>query len=326
MAESTFPVELPELKDLLKAGVQFGHETKRWNPRMKKYIFSTKNNIHIIDITQTVPLLKNAVKFLIEASRQGSVLFVGTKRQVSDVVQKEAIRSGSYFVTHRWAGGLLTNLQVIDESIKKLNQFEKAFDEGIQGRTKYEISKMKVEWSRLFRLFGGIKEMKKFPTAIVLLDSRYEIGSVVEAKKLGIPIVAVVDTNCDPSMIDYPVPGNDDAIRAVELFMKTFADAVLVGNGGNGVKHNLKDYSKIEVKIVKKSDEVPTEEKPTKIGKIRVASQPVVDPVDTKKDIKPKIRIKMAEEVKEIKKDEKKVVTHQVPKTTKDATIKKLEK
>lgn len=251
MTNTKSPVALPTLQEYLKAGVQFGHEAKRWNPKMKKYVFGVKKGIHVIDLNQTSQKLEEAVKFLTDSARRGPVLFVGTKRQASDIVQEEAIRSGSYFVTHRWAGGLLTNFSMINESLNKLKKLEQDFETGVEGRTKYEISKMKVEWAKLDRLYGGIKDMKRLPTAIVVIDPRYEIGSVVEANKLNIPVVAVVDTNCDPDRIKYVVPGNDDALGAIKLFMRTFADAVKFGNGGQGVVHHLKDYSKVDVKVIK---------------------------------------------------------------------------
>ncbi len=248
-------VEIPELQTFLKAGVQFGHETKRWNPRMKKYIFTTKDNIHIIDVSQTIVLLEKALRFLSEAARRGSIMFIGTKRQATDIIQEEAIKAGAYFVSNRWAGGLLTNFNGILRSLNRLNKLESMFETGVEGRTKFEISQMKKEWERLNRLYGGIKGMQKRPSAVVIIDPRYEIGAVAECRRLKIPIVAITDTNCNPDVIDYVVPANDDAMGSLKLLLGLFREAILLGNGGQGVKHNLKDYLKVEVKIIKQIDE-----------------------------------------------------------------------
>ncbi|MCA9385920.1 30S ribosomal protein S2 [Candidatus Dojkabacteria bacterium] len=256
-------MEIPPLQEFLKAGVQFGHEKKRWNPKMQKFIFGDKKGIHIIDLTQTVPMLEEALKFLVDASREGSILFVGTKRQAAFILRNEAIRAGAYFVSHRWAGGLLTNFGMVEQSLNKLRKYEEQFEEGVEGRTKYEIAKMKVEWARLNRLYGGIKDMKRPPRAVVVVDPRYEVGAVVEANKLNIPVIAITDTNCDPDPIDYVVPGNDDAIGSISLFLKLFADATKFGNGGQGVKHTIKDYTDFEVKIIKAKRKVPGGESAT---------------------------------------------------------------
>ncbi|MBD3363121.1 30S ribosomal protein S2 [Candidatus Dojkabacteria bacterium] len=303
-----YPVEIPELQTFLKAGAQFGHETKRWDPKMEKFIFASKKDIHIIDLSQTVVLLKKALRFLTEAARQGPVMFVGTKRQAAEIVKEEAVRAGAYYVIHRWAGGLLTNFKVIKKSLKKLDKLEERFDKGIEGRTKYEISKLKIEWGRLDRLYGGIKGMKRLPTALVVIDPRYEIGAVVEANRLDIPIIAVTDTNCNPEVIDYVVPGNDDALGSVGLFMKLFADAVLVGNGGEGVKHTFKDYSETEVKIVKqnedkKEDEESVEQEKKTVGKFRIKKGNKTNKIDKKEKMLDKKKEKSSK--KETSKKEK---------------------
>lgn len=248
-------VQMPDAQELLKAGSQFGHETKRWNPKMRRYIFGEKNNIHVIDVSKTLESLEKASSFLVDAASRGNVLFVGTKKQASDIVKAEAIRSGAYFIDTRWAGGLLTNFKMIKESLSKLNSLERMFEEGVQGRTKYEVSKMKKEWAKLNRLYSGIKTLSAKPTAVVVLDTNFEKAAIKECKKISIPVVALVDTNSDPDSADYPIPANDDAISSITLIMKVLSDAVLAGNGGNGVKHDLKDYSKVEVKITKKEVE-----------------------------------------------------------------------
>ena len=249
--EQTTKVTVPTVKELLKAGVQFGHESKRWNPKMAKYIYGEKNKIHIIDINQTEGKIKDAAEFLKDAASKGSVLFVGTKRQASNIVKDEAIRAGAYFVNVRWAGGLLTNFPVVKKSLIKLNSLEKSFEEGIEDRTKFEVSRMKKEWQRLERLYSGIKNLNQKPVAVVIIDTNFEKSAVRECRKVRIPIVGIVDTNSDPDFSDYLIPANDDAIGSINLLMKTLADAVLEGNKGNGVKHVLKDYSKTEIKITK---------------------------------------------------------------------------
>lgn len=244
-------INIPSAKDLLEVGLQFGHESQRWNPKMSKYIYSAKNRIHIIDIHQTEEKLKEAVNFLTDAASKGNVMFVGTKKQAADIIKEEAIRSGAYFIVSRWAGGILTNFGVVKKSLNKLQGLEKSFEEGVQDRTKYEVSVMKKEWERLNRLYEGIKTLNAKPTAIIIVDTRFEKAAVREARKLRIPVVALIDTNCDPDTADYIIPGNDDAIGAITLVMKTLADAVLAGNKGNGIKHDLVDYNKVEIKITK---------------------------------------------------------------------------
>jgi small subunit ribosomal protein S2 len=311
---SSLPVSIPDVSEFLKAGVQFGHESKRWNPKMKEYIFSTKNNIHIIDVSRTMEDLEIALKALINFARQGSILFVGTKRQASAIVEKEAVRAGAYFVTNRWPGGLLTNFPVVMKSLKKLRDLEESFENGIKGVTKYEIVKMKSEWVRLDRLYRGIKTMSKFPTAIVIIDPKFEIGAVLESKKINAPTIALVDTNSDPTAIDYMIPGNDDALRSIELFMKLFADAVLLGNGGQGVKHNLKDYAKAEVQILKINEveeiqEAQTnsqEAKSTPTKKIRIRTRSAEQETSSKKTNKPAAKKTAAKAKSPVKKTVKK--------------------
>jgi small subunit ribosomal protein S2 len=238
-------------QQLLKAGVQFGHETRRWNPKMEKFIFGSKNNIHVIDVLQTIEYLNKASEFLKDAASRGNVLFVGTKKQASNVVRDEAIRAGAYFIDNRWAGGLLTNFKMIKQSLNQLNSLEKMFEEGVQGRTKYEVSRMKKEWQKLSRLYSGIKSLNNKPTAVVVLDVNFEKAAIREARRIGVPTVGIVDTNSDPSSVDYVIPANDDAINSIKFLFRVFGDAVLEGNKGNGIKHELKDYSKVDVKISK---------------------------------------------------------------------------
>jgi small subunit ribosomal protein S2 len=250
-------VTMPDIKDLLKSGVQFGHETKRWNPKMSKFILGEKNGIHIIDVEKTLEGLQSACTFLTDAASRGSILIVGTKKQASELVKAESIRSGAYFIETRWAGGLLTNFKMVKESLAKLNSLEQMFEEGVAGRTKYEISRMKKEWQKLDRLYSGIKSLTTKPSAVVILDTNFEKAAIKECRRISIPVVALVDSNSNPEMADYPIPANDDAINSIKLILKVIGDAILEGNKGSGVKHVLKDYSKVDVKITKSSEEAP---------------------------------------------------------------------
>ncbi len=257
MAENA--IQIPEIKEILTTGLQFGHSTSRWNPRMAKYIFGQKNGIHIIDIVQSRELLEKAAEFLKDSASRGEIVFVGTKRQAADIVRGEAIRAGAHFVTGRWAGGIFTNFDMVQRSLKRLNELEKMFEEGVEGRTKYEISRMKVEWERLNRIYGGLKGMEKLPAAVVVIDPHFDKVAVRESRKMHIPVVALADTNCDPRVIDYIIPGNDDALGSIEFVMKSLADAILAGNEGKGVQHSIKDYSESEVKIIKPAGTVEEE-------------------------------------------------------------------
>ena len=222
------------MKQLLEAGVHFGHQTRRWNPKMAKYIFTERNGIYIIDLQKTVRKVDEAYEFVRSVAEEGkTVLFVGTKKQAQEAVKEEAIRSGQFFVNERWLGGMLTNFQTIQKRIRRLKDLEAMETDGtFDVLTKKEVMQLRHEMSRLEKYLGGIKEMRKLPGAIFIVDPRKERIAVAEARKLNIPIVAIVDTNCDPDEIDYPIPGNDDAIRAVKLLTEKIADAVIEGNHG----------------------------------------------------------------------------------------------
>lgn len=248
-------VEIPTVQDLFKAGVQFGHETRRWNPKMNKFLYDTKGNIHVIDVSKTRDQLEKAVQFLSEASSKGNVIFVGTKKQASGIVKDNAVNSGAHFVNQRWAGGTLTNYKKVKESFSRLRSLETMFEKGVEGRTKYEISLMKKEWGKLDRLYSGVKTMDNMPKAVIVVDVKYEKIAVAEANRLGIPVVGIVDSNSDPDGIDFIIPANDDAISSITLLVKTLAAAVREGNKGGGVKHHLKDYSKAEIQIIKKLED-----------------------------------------------------------------------
>ncbi|EFL50961.1 ribosomal protein S2 [Solidesulfovibrio fructosivorans JJ]] len=219
------------MKQLLETGVHFGHQTRRWNPKMRPFIFGARNGIHIIDLQQTVRLYQKAHDFVAGiVAGGGKVVFVGTKRQAQESVKKEAERAGQFFVTNRWMGGMLTNFQTIKKSIDRLKNLERMFGDGsIKRFPKKEIVMMGREVEKLNANLGGIKDMDKLPQAAFIIDPKREEIAVQECRKLGIPIVAVVDTNCDPDVIDYVIPGNDDAIRAIKLFASTVAEACLEG-------------------------------------------------------------------------------------------------
>lgn len=220
------------MKQLLEAGVHFGHQTSRWNPKMKPYIFGARNGIYIIDLQQTVKLLQDAYGFVRDvAANGGFLLMVGTKKQAQDAIQEESERCGMYYVSNRWLGGTLTNFQTIKQSVERLRKLEEMLEDEkmTDALKKRELLELSRERDRLVHTLGGIKTMRKLPDALFVIDTIKEDIAVKEANKLGIPVVAVVDTNCDPDMIDYRVPGNDDAIRAIRLFCAAMADAVLEG-------------------------------------------------------------------------------------------------
>jgi len=222
------------MKQLLEAGVHFGHQTRRWNPKMAQYIFTERNGIYIIDLQKTVRKLEDAYMFVRDLAANGeTVLFVGTKKQAQDSVREEAIRAGAHYVNARWLGGMLTNFNTIRGRIARLNQLKQMEEEGIFDLLpKKEVIKLRNEIEKLEKFLGGIKEMDRLPGALFIIDPRKEKIAVAEAKKLGIPIVAIVDTNCDPDEIDYVIPGNDDAIRAVKLITSTIANAIIEGRQG----------------------------------------------------------------------------------------------
>jgi len=219
------------MKELLEAGVHFGHQTKRWNPKMKEYIFGERNGIYIIDLQKTLKLFKDAAKFVGEAAAQGkTILFVGTKRQAQEAVAEEAARCNMYFVNQRWLGGLLTNWTTVQRSLKRLKDLDRmAADGSYQNRPKKEVIRLERERKRLEQNLSGIKEMPGLPDVLFVIDSRKEGIAVREARKLGIPVVAIVDTNCDPDEVDHVIPGNDDALRAIRLFASKIAESVMEG-------------------------------------------------------------------------------------------------
>ena len=222
------------MKQLLEAGVHFGHQTRRWNPKMAEYIFTERNGIYIIDLQKTVKKVEEAYDFVRELAENGEeILFVGTKKQAAESIKEEAQRVGMHYVDARWLGGMLTNFKTIEKRIKRLDQIEKMEADGtFDLLPKKEVIKLKAEHDKLQKYLGGIREMKKLPGALFVVDPRKEKIAIAEARKLDIPVVAIVDTNCDPDEVDYVIPGNDDAIRAVKLIASTMANAVVEGRQG----------------------------------------------------------------------------------------------
>ena len=227
-------MSIVSMKQLLEAGVHFGHQTRRWNPKMATYIYTERNGIYIIDLQKTVKKLEEAYMFIRDVAANGdSILFVGTKKQASDAIREEAERAGMYYVNARWLGGMMTNFKTIRARIDRLNQLDKMETEGVFDMLpKKEVAKLKGEGEKLEKYLGGIREMRKLPGALFIVDPKKERIAIAEARKLGIPIVAIVDTNCDPDEIDFPIPGNDDAIRAIKLLSQTMANAILEGKQG----------------------------------------------------------------------------------------------
>jgi small subunit ribosomal protein S2 len=241
------------IKQLLEAGVHFGHQTKRWNPKMKSYIFAERNGIHIIDLQKTVTCIETAYGVVRDVSSNGGkVLFVGTKKQAYEVVQTEATRCGMPYVNQRWLGGLLTNFQTIKSSIKKLKDLREARDSGLWNSfTKRERKHLEIELNRLEKYLGGIETLEELPSLLFVIDIKKEENAVREAKRIGIPTVGIVDTNGDPEQVEYPIPGNDDAIRAIKLYCSKIADAILEGAGSR------KEEAEEEISEMPQIEELP---------------------------------------------------------------------
>lgn len=255
------------MKSLLEAGVHFGHQTRRWNPKMKPYIFTERNGIYIIDLQQTVQMLDEAYSFVRDlAARGGQILFVGTKKQAQDAITKEAQKCGMHYISQRWLGGLLTNFKTIKNSIGRLKELEEMEVDGtFDVLPKKEVIGLQRERERLEKFLGGIKDMDKLPDAIYVVDPKKENIAVKEAQILNIPIISIIDTNCDPDEIDYPIPGNDDAIRAVKLITETMANAVIEGKQGVAMEDIEEDMAEEEAPAVEEApqvEEAPVEEAP----------------------------------------------------------------
>ena len=276
---------------LLEAGVHFGHQAKRWNPKMKEYIFTTRDDIHIIDLQKTVEKIEEAYAELLKACENGGkVLFVGTKKQAKEASIEEATRCNSFYVTERWLGGILTNFRTIRERVKRLAQIEKMEESGkFELLPKKEVAKIQKEYDKLNKLLCGIRGMETLPKAIIVVDPRVEINAIHEARKLHIPVFGIVDTNCDPDDVDYPIPANDDAVRSVKVVLGVLANAVCEANGLETVDYVTEDETtkagkeiKVETKVVELDDfsEEETEEKPAKKAKKEEVKAEVKEEVD----------------------------------------------
>jgi len=248
------------MKELLEAGVHFGHQTKRWNPKMKEYIFGERNGIYIVDLQKTLKLFKDAMRYVGEMAAQGkTVLFVGTKRQAQEAVAEEAVSCSQFYVNQRWLGGLLTNMTTVQKSIKRLKELDAMAESGDWGgRAKKEVVRMERERKHLNQNLAGIKDMNGLPDLLFVIDSNKEAIAVEEARKLGIAVVAVVDTNCDPDKVDYVIPGNDDALRAIRLFTNKISEAVIEGRQ-LATEH---DFVPEKIAVSGDADEAPVEEMP----------------------------------------------------------------
>ncbi len=251
------------LEEMLESGVHFGHQTRRWNPRMSQYIFTERNGVHIIDLVQTAQLIEGAYDYMRSASEQGKkFLFVGTKRQAAGIIAQEAQRSGAYFVNQRWLGGMLTNWTTIKTRVDRLKELEYREESGqLDYLPKKEASVLRRELSKLRKYLGGIKQMRRTPDAVVIIDQRREYNAVTECRKLGIPIIALLDTNCDPDLADIHIPANDDAIRAIKLIVGKLADAIYEGRHGQLDHETMADYEDYEG-AEEDYDEIETDEVP----------------------------------------------------------------
>lgn len=294
------PSEL--IKQLLEAGVHFGHQTKRWNPKMKKFIFGSRSGIYIIDLEKTEECINAARDFLMEITSKGEfILFVGTKKQAQDVIKQEAIRSGMYYVTDRWPGGMLTNFATIKKSINRLKDIEKMRTDGtFEKLTKKEIARLEKELAKLNKNFSGIVPMERMPKAAFVVDTKKEETAVREARRLGIPIIGLIDTNSNPDLVDYPIPGNDDATKSIRTVVSIIADTIIEGRK-KFLSYLAQEGVKVEeVKVDISTEVLPEEEiKIKEIEEIVEDSQPTDDPGAVKRahlkaaaEIKPKLRKK----------------------------------
>ena len=288
---------------LLEAGVHFGHQTKRWNPKMKEYIYTSREDIYIIDLQKTVNKIEEAYKALKEiAANGGKVIFVGTKKQAQEAAMEEAIRTDSYYVTERWLGGTLTNFKTIRRRISRLDQIEKMEENGtFDVLPKKEVLKIKKEYDRLNTYFAGVREMKKLPDAMIIVDPKKEYNAIREAHKLGIPVFGIVDTNCDPDVLDYPIPGNDDAVRAIKVVLGALSNAISEATGKEMVDY-ISEEDKLAEKEGKASEKVEMKEviKEEKPAKKETKAKEVKEEV--KKEEKPSKK-----ETKKVEKKEEKV-------------------
>ncbi len=330
---------------MLEAGVHFGHQTRRWNPKMKKYIFGSRNGIHIIDLQKSVKMFKECAETLTEYAAEGKqFLFVGTKRQAQDLVEQESDRSDSYYVNHRWLGGMMTNFETIKNSINRMKQIRETLDSPDATMTKKERIKMEREYEKLYRVLRGIKDMKKLPDALVVMDINKEHIAVKEAIQLDIPVFAIVDTNCDPDPIEHIIPGNDDAIRAIQLFLNKFSDCILEGREIYKKRQEeakkAEEQAKMEAEKAKPAEEKEEkkkpakkkaapekEDKPAKDEKKEAVEEKKETKKEAKKEDKPEPEAEKKKETKKVeKKAEKKAEPEKEAKEEKEVKAEKEEK
>ncbi len=296
---------MPEftMRQLLEAGVHFGHNTKRWNPKMKPFIFGVRNNIHILDLQQTVPMLDQALKALREISAKGGrVLFVGTKQSAAEKVAETANHCGQYFVNHRWLGGMLTNWKTVSQSITRLRVLEElAVSEEAKAFTKKELLQMSREKEKLHLTLGGINDMGGQPDAVIVFDTNMEDIAILEAKKLGIPVFAIIDSNSNPDNVDYPIPGNDDALRSIELYCSLFADTILDGMAADLAKRGVDtgadvnagvDIKALEDEATNKADKAAAQKAPKADAKVKKPVAKTEDKAEAKTEAEPKAEAK----------------------------------
>ena len=291
------------MRELLEAGVHFGHQTRRWNPKMAPYIFTKRNGIHIIDLSKTIPLFKIAWEFVRDEVAKGAdILFVGTKKQAQAIIEEQAQRCGAYYINERWLGGLLTNFQTVRKSIEKLKKLERMEAEGaFDILPKKEVVRLKKKKEKLEKYLKGIKDMEKIPDIIYVVDTVREELAVKEAKKLGIPVVAIADTNCDPDLIDYPIPGNDDAIKAINLITTKIADAVLEGKSmREATVEEGGEIESVEAEMLKKAEEEGVAE--IKMSGVHGANAPEKEEA-IEDAVEKEIKEKLPEEIEEAKEE-----------------------
>ncbi|RMD47690.1 MAG: 30S ribosomal protein S2 [Aquificota bacterium] len=293
------------MRELLEAGVHFGHQVRRWNPKMAPYIFTKRNGIHIVDLAKTIPLFKVAWEYVRDEVAKGrDILFVGTKKQAQEIIEEQAQRCGAFYINQRWLGGLLTNFQTVRKSVDKLKKLERMETEGaFEILPKKEVVKIKKQKEKLERFLRGIKDMEKLPDVIYVVDTVREDLAVREAKKLGIPVVAIADTNCDPDLIDYPIPGNDDAIKAINLITTKIADAVLEGKTLREKELAAVETEGIEAELMKKAiEEGVAEVGPAVEAGITGANDPSKEKV-LEENIDKEVKENLPEEIEEAKEE-----------------------
>lgn len=292
------------MRELLEAGVHFGHQTRRWNPKMAPYIFTKRNGIHIVDLAKTIPLFKTAWEFVRDEVANGAtILFVGTKKQAQEIIKEQAERCGAFYINERWPGGLLTNFYTVRKSIDKLKKLERMEAEGaFEILPKKEVVKLKKKKEKLEKILGGIKDMEKIPDILYIVDTVREELAVKEAKKLGIPVVAIADTNCDPDVIDYPIPGNDDAIKAINLITTKIADAVLEGKSLRESVGEQIETESVEAELMKKAQEEGVAEVGIVESGIHGANAPEKEEA-LEKAIDKEVKEELPEEIEEAKEE-----------------------